>query len=81
MMTRRNLLGAGMTLAMVDTDPLSSINFANTAPSRKSGKNWAMNLAALPMKVCVQWASNGSPDRRAVTIADSGARKSTLQPR
>src|SRR5262249_50893048 len=63
------------------TEPLSSISLPNKAPSRKIGKNWARNVAALPMKVWVQWASSGSPAKRAATMAASGASSSTLQPR
>ena len=50
-----------MKLAMADTEPLSSISLPNRAPRRKIGKNCMMKRAALPMKVCVQWASSGSP--------------------
>src|SRR5215831_11461741 len=70
-----------MKPAMVCTDPLSSMSFPNNAPSRKIGKNCAMNCAALPMNVCVQWASSGSPANAAATIATAGASSSTLQPR
>src|SRR5215468_9094356 len=66
---------------MAWTDPLSSMSLPNSAPSRNIGKNCAMNCAALPMKVCVQWASRGSPAKAAATIATAGARRSTLQPR
>src|SRR5262249_6308563 len=57
------------------------MSLPNSAPSRKIGKNCAMNCAALPMKVCVQWASRGSPAKAAATIATAGASRSTLQPR
>src|SRR5262249_33636281 len=67
--------------AMVCTDPLSSMSLPNSAPSRKIGKNCAMNCAALPMNVCVQWASRGSRAVAAATKATAGARRSTLQPR
>src|SRR5215813_1473631 len=70
-----------MNFAMVCTDPLSSMSFPNSAPSRKIGKNWAMNCAALPMNVCVQWESRGSRAVAAATRATAGARSSTLQPR
>jgi len=40
-----------------------------------------MNRAALPMKVCVQWASSGCPAKPAARIAAAGASRSTLQPR
>src|SRR5215813_861697 len=70
-----------MDFAMVSTDPLSSMSFPNSAPSRKIGKNCAMNCAALPMNVCVQWASRGSLAVAAATNATAGARRSTLQPR
>src|SRR5215467_10261351 len=66
---------------MAWTDPLSSMSLPNSAPSRNIGKNCAMNCAALPMKVCVQWASRGSPAKAAATIATAGARSSTLHPR
>ena len=36
--------------------------------------------AALPMKVCVQWASNGSPANAAARMAAAGASRRTLQP-
>jgi hypothetical protein len=64
---------------MAATEPLSPISFANSAPCRKSGKNCATKRAALPMKVCVQWASNGSPAKAAATSAAAGARSSTDQ--
>jgi hypothetical protein len=70
-----------MKAAIVSTAPLSSISLPNSAPSRNSGKNWATNCAALPMKVCVQRASRGSPAKAAATRAASGASSSTLQPR
>src|SRR5947208_11347181 len=70
-----------MKWAMAWTDPLSSMSFPNSAPSRNIGKNCAMNCAALPIKVCVQWASRGSPARAAAKIATAGARRSTLHPR
>src|SRR5690348_5423407 len=57
------------------------MSLPNSAPSRNIGKNCAMNCAALPMKVCVQWASRGSPANAAAMIATNGARSSTLQPR
>src|SRR5262245_60646109 len=66
---------------MAWTDPLSSISLPNSAPSKNIGKNCATNCAALPMKVCVQWASSGSPANAAATIATAGASSSTLQPR
>src|SRR5689334_3207757 len=70
-----------MKCAIAWTEPLSSISLPNSAPSRNIGKNCAMNCAALPMKVCVQWASRGSPEKAAATIATAGARSSTLHPR
>src|SRR5215471_10644770 len=70
-----------MKWAMAWTDPLSSMSLPNSAPSRNIGKNCAMNCAALPMNVCVQWASRGSPAKAAATIATAGARRSTLHPR
>src|SRR5262249_14547617 len=70
-----------MKLAMVCTDPLSSMSFPNSAPSRNIGKNCATNCAALPMKVCVKWARRGSLAAAAATRATAGARRSTLQPR
>jgi diguanylate cyclase (GGDEF)-like protein len=47
----------------------------------KIGKNCIKNRAALPMKVCVQWASSGSPAKPAARIAAAGASRSTLQAR
>ena len=70
-----------MKRAMTSTAPLSSISLPNRAPSRNSGKNCARNRAALTMKVCVQWASSGSPEVAAATSAAAGANKSMLQPR
>src|SRR5215469_13700916 len=70
-----------MKCAMACTDPLSSISLPKSAPSKNIGKNCAMNCAALPMKVCVQWARRGSPANAAAMIATAGARRSTLQPR
>src|ERR1051326_3112434 len=70
-----------MYAAIACTEPLSSISLPNSAPSRKIGKNCATNAAPLPMKVCVQWASSGSPANAAATIATNGASRSTLQPR
>ena len=70
-----------MKLAIVDTEPLSSINLPNNAPRRKIGKNCMMKRAALPMKVCVQWASNGSPANPAARTAATGASRRMLQPR
>ncbi len=66
---------------MASTAPLSSISLPKTAPSRNSGKNCPTNWAALPMNVCVQLASRGSPAKAAATRAASGASSSTLQPR
>ena len=68
-------------LATADTEPLSSMSLPNRAPSRKIGKNCARNRAALPMKICVQLASSGSPPKAAATRAAAGASSSTLQPR
>ena len=70
-----------MNAAIASTEPLSSISFPNSAPSRKIGKNWAMKPAAADMKVSVQCASNGSPENAATTSAAAGASSSTLQPR
>src|SRR5262249_29651087 len=70
-----------MYSAMAVTEPLSSINLPNRAPSRKSGKNWPRNVAALPINVWVQWARSGSPLKSAATMAASGASRRTLQPR
>src|SRR5262245_16129083 len=70
-----------MKRAMTSTDPLSSISLPNSAPSRKSGKNRARNSAAPPMKVWVQWASSGAPEKAAATSAAPGASKRMLQPR
>ena len=70
-----------MKAAIADTDPLSSISFPNSAPSRKIGKNWAMKPAAPDMKVIVQCASSGSPENSATSSAATGASSSTLQPR
>ncbi len=72
---------AVMKLAMTSTEPLSSMSFPNTAPRRNKGKNWARNFAAPPMKVSVQWASNGSFAAAAAMRAAAGANSSTLQPR
>ena len=54
-----------MKRAMASTEPLSSMSLPNSAPSRNSGKNCARNCAALPMNVCVQWASSGSRETAA----------------
>ena len=70
-----------MQSAIAETEPLSSISLPNSAPSRNSGKNCARNCAALPMKVCVQCASSGSPAKAAAISAAAGASSSTLQPR
>ena len=70
-----------MKRAIAETEPLSSISLPNSAPSRNSGKNCAMKRAALPMKVCVQWASSGSREMAAASSAAAGASSSTLQPR
>jgi hypothetical protein len=70
-----------MNLAMVATEPLSSMSLPNSAPSRKIGKNCIMNCAALRMKVCVQCASAGSPAMSAARIAAAGASRRMLQPR
>src|SRR5579872_5810659 len=70
-----------MKSATAATEPLSSMSLPNTAPSRNSGKNCARKVAALPMKVCVQLASSGSPPNSAATSAAAGASRSTLQPR
>ena len=70
-----------MYWAIDRTEPLSSISFPNSAPSRKIGKNCATKPAALPMNVCVQFASSGSRANSAATSADAGARSRTLQPR
>ncbi|MOA57105.1 hypothetical protein D3C78_1812180 [compost metagenome] len=70
-----------MKLAIAVTAPLSSISLPNKAPNRNKGKNCATKPAAPPMNVCVQCASNGSPDAAAVTIAAAGASSKILQPR
>ena len=70
-----------MKRAIACTEPLSSISFPNSAPSRKIGKNCAMNRAPLIMNVCVQCASSGSPANAAATSAAAGASRSTLHPR
>src|SRR5579864_6638874 len=69
-----------MKFAIAATEPLSSINLPNSAPSRNSGKNCARKPAALTMKVSVQWASSGSRENSAAIKAASGASSSTLQP-
>ena len=70
-----------MNFAIAVTEPLSSISFPNSAPSRKSGKNCAMKSAAELMKVCVQLARSGSPEKAAAINAATGASPSTDQPR
>ena len=80
-MARRATSFFVMNWAMTSTEPLSSINLPNNAPSRNSGKNCARNLAAPPMKVWVQWARSGSPAVAAATSAAAGAKQSMLQPR
>src|SRR5262249_11328446 len=70
-----------MKLAMAETQPLSSMSLPNSAPSRNNGKNCARKAAALPMKVCVQFASSGSLANAAARRAAAGASSSTLQPR
>src|SRR5262249_6165450 len=70
-----------MKLAMAETQPLSSMSLPNRAPSRNNGKNCARKAAALPMKVCVQFASSGSIANAAARRAAAGASSSTLQPR
>src|SRR5215831_8054008 len=57
------------------------MSLPKSAPRRKIGKNCAMNCAALPMKVCVQWARRGSPANAAARSATAGASRSTLHPR
>jgi len=54
---------------------LSSISLPNSAPSRNSGKNCARKLAALSMKLWVQWASKGSRENIAAIKAASGERR------
>ena len=78
---RRDPSFSVMKLAMDDTEPLSSISFPNKAPRRKIGKNCATKRDALPMKVCVQCARSGSPEKAAAISAAQGASRSTLQPR
>src|ERR1700678_1262368 len=80
-MARRAPSFSVMKVTIAATEPLSSISFPNSAPSRKSGKNWARKLAALPMKVWVQWASSGSLEKDAAISAARGASSSTLHPR
>ena len=70
-----------MKSATADTERLSSMSLPKTAPRRKIGKNWARKRAALPMKICVQLASSGSPPNAAATRAAAGASSNTLQPR
>ena len=70
-----------MNCAIAATEPLSSMSFPKSAPSRNSGKNCAKNPAAAPMKVCVQCASSGSPAASAAIRPAAGASTSTLQPR
>ena len=67
--------------AMASAEPLSSISLPNNAPSRNSGKNCATKRAAPFMKVCVQCASSGSPEKAAASTAANGPTSSTLQPR
>ena len=67
--------------AMASTEPLASISLPNSAPSRNSGKNCATNVAAVPMKICVQLASTGCPASTAASSAQSGARIRMDQPR
>ena len=69
-----------MKLAIAATEPQSSISLPNSAPSRKSGKNWARKPAALRMNVCVQCARIGSCEKNAATTAAIGASRRTLQP-
>ena len=73
--------GSVTAIAAYMTEPLSSINFPNSAPSRKIGKNCMMNCAALAMNVWVQCASSGWPDSSAAIIAAPGASSKMLQPR
>src|ERR1700761_4861623 len=70
-----------MKFAIAPTEPEPSISLPNNAPSRNSGKNCARKPDALPMKVTVQCASNGSREKKAAIKAASGASSSTLQPR
>jgi hypothetical protein len=70
-----------MYLAIELTEPESSMSLPNRAPRRKIGKNCMTNCAALAMKVCVQWASSGSPASAAARIAAAGASRRMLQPR
>ncbi len=70
-----------MNSAIASTEPLASISLPNSAPSRKSGKNCATNRRRMPMKVCVQCASSGSPASSAAISAHSGASSRMLQPR
>ena len=69
-----------MKLAIEVTEPESSISLPNSAPSRKSGKNWAKKPAPLRMNVWVQWARIGSRETNAAMTAATGASKRTLQP-
>ena len=62
-------------------EPLSSMSLPNKPPSRNNGSHWATKRDAPPMNVCVQWASSGSPDIAAASIAAAGATSNTLQPR
>ena len=70
-----------MASAIAVTEPLSAMSLPNSAPRRNKGKNWATKPAAPPMKVCVQWASSGSPAAAAVTMAAAGASSRMLLPR
>ena len=54
---------------------------AEQGAKEKNREELHQNRAALPMKVCVQWASSGSPAKPAARIAAAGASRSTLQPR
>src|SRR6516165_10627597 len=69
-----------MKSAMAAIDPESSMSLPKRAPSKKSGKNWAKNPAALRMKVCVQCARMGSCANRAAVTAAMGASRRTLHP-
>ena len=70
-----------MKVAIADTEPLSSISFPNSAPSKNNGKNCARKPAVLDMNVWVQLASSGSRENAAAISATAGASNSTLQPR
>src|SRR4051794_16947549 len=80
-MARRSPSRSRRKSAIAETEPLSSMSLPNKAPSRNNGKNCARKVAALNMKVWVQLARSGSPEKAAASRAAAGASSSTLQPR